>query len=163
MWDLAGDKPALRVQEENVIGVDFSPDGRRMILANLDGTLNLYATDTGVRTKHLAASDLKESGGGPAFHPKEPYVAIASYGSQLLQVRDLRNGAVTFSQTPYPWGCSGCVWSPDGRTLAVSANNMDYVQLYAFDPTNGSLHFTRVLKAQATGTGGMEVALAQDC
>jgi WD40 repeat protein/Tfp pilus assembly protein PilF len=155
LWDLTGPKPVLRLNKRPTNEpCDFSVDGRLLAIGFRNGSIGVYATDTGKPQHDLAAHGITYSP-APALHPTEPVVAICSYFSRLLEIRDLQTGAVQVSLT-LPWRRSArCAWSPDGRTLAVSAGEVDgggdQAQLYAFDPAARSLRLTRVLRGQSNG------------
>jgi WD40 repeat protein len=89
------------------------------------------------------------------MHPFQPLVAAVSYSSPLLQVRDLKNGAVLLATT-LPWpGSAECAWSPDGRLLAITEGDAGRIQLYTFEAVPLTLRFTRTL--QGAGTGGTRI------
>jgi hypothetical protein len=147
LWDLAAPKPVLRIDLEHVSRWDCRPDGRLFALSHHDGSVAVYAPDTGMCKHRLAPSPLENL----CLHPTEPVVAACSYSSPLVEVRDLRTGTVLVSLT-LPWPRSGsCAWSPDGRTLAVSHGDSSLVRLYAFDPAHPDVQLTRVLRGNATG------------
>jgi serine/threonine protein kinase/WD40 repeat protein len=154
LWDLGGPEPVPRLVERGVHGPKgspFRPDGRLLLLDFHDGSMRVYATDTGSCKYRLApkgiAGDLEAQ-----LHPTDPIVAVCSYFSGLLQVRDLRTEAVLV-ESKLPWNHSGmCAWSPDGRTLGVSDGESSCrVALFAFDPAGPSLRLTRTLQGHEGG------------
>jgi serine/threonine protein kinase/WD40 repeat protein/tetratricopeptide (TPR) repeat protein len=152
LWNLAGPKPVRRLNLcPGTLDYHFRPDGKLFALGYRDGSLEVYATDSGDHRYRLAPAGITKNP-IPALHPTEPVVAICSYYRfPFFQLRDLQTGAVLVSPT-LPWRNSGmCAWSPDGRTLAVSAGEGDGCRLYAFDPAARSLRLTRVLRGQSTG------------
>jgi serine/threonine protein kinase/WD40 repeat protein len=155
LWDLGGPEPALRLDQRRPHpDWDFRADGRLLALGNPAGSFDVYATDTGKLQHRLDARDITRHP-MPCLHPTEPVVAVCSYFSPWLQVRDLHTGAVLFSHT-LPWrGSGGCAWSPDGRTLAVSDGDSGLVGLYAFDSAHSDLRWARDLRAE--GNGGTAV------
>jgi serine/threonine protein kinase/WD40 repeat protein len=149
LWDLADPEPVLRLDERHAVdGWSFRRDGRLLALGFGDGFVGVYATDTGKCRHYLAPNGItKDLSTCP--HPTEPFVAVCGYWSNLLQVRDLRTGAVLVAHN-LPWrGSYRCAWSPDGRTLAVSHGDGDAVHLYAFDSAPPGLRLTRTLRAPA--------------
>jgi WD40 repeat protein len=164
--DLARPEPILRLDQGRAENVsNFRADGRLIALGFRDGSIDVYATDTGKLQHHLAPEGITYHP-VPALHPSEPIVAACSYGSRLLQIRDLQTGAVRTSLT-LPWRRSGmCAWSPDGRTLAVSAGEVDgegdRSHLYAFDASAQSLRLTHVLRGQSNGGTALEFNPAGD-
>jgi serine/threonine protein kinase/tetratricopeptide (TPR) repeat protein/WD40 repeat protein len=152
LWDLAGPDPVRRLNPRpGDTDWNFRADGKLFALGNHDGSLKVYATDTGDCRYRLPARSITKNP-IPALHPTEPVVAICSYYRfPFFQIRDVRTGAVQVSQT-LPWRNSGmCAWSPDGRTLAVAEGEGGRCHLYAFDPAARSLRLTRVLRGQSTG------------
>jgi tetratricopeptide (TPR) repeat protein/WD40 repeat protein len=144
LWDLAGPEPVRRIDQQHAHHWwGFGRDGRLFALAYRDRSVRAYATDTGVCRYRLTPSALSDL----SLHPTEPVVATFSYFSPLVQVRDLRTGAVLVSLS-LPWRGSGmCAWSPDGRTLAVpDGDNSGLIHLYTFDPLARSLRLTRALR-----------------
>jgi WD40 repeat protein/tetratricopeptide (TPR) repeat protein len=155
LWDLSGDRPVLRREQLKVGGGwHFRPDGQLFASFQGDGSLDVFSTATGARAYHLGPG--KVTGfPGPALHPTQPLVAVGSYLSPLLEVRDLRTGASIVSLT-LPWQRSGmCAWSPDGLRLAVSSGGSGKIRLYAFDPAAPSLRPIRML--EAPGSGGTAI------
>jgi WD40 repeat protein/Tfp pilus assembly protein PilF len=162
LWDLAGAVPALRFdQRDPVNSWSFSPDGRLVVLGHRDGSLAVYTT-SGVCKHRLAAKDIITRLNSPSLHPSEPIVAVSSYLSPWVHIRDLRTGAVLVALKPWlpprprgANGSAGCTWSPDGRTLAVSEGDGGRVKLYAYDPAPPGLRLTRTL--EGPGNGGTAV------
>jgi serine/threonine protein kinase/WD40 repeat protein len=156
LWDLTGPAPVRRIpdQRDAEFQCSFSGDGRLFAVGYKDGSIDVYATNTGKLLHHLIARDIAPYP-FPALHPTEPVVAVCWYSSRLLQIRDLETGAVRVS-LELPWqNSSMCVWSPDGRTLAVSAGETDggdRTLLYAFDAAARTLSPTpHLLRGESNG------------
>jgi serine/threonine protein kinase/WD40 repeat protein len=150
LWDLNTPEPVCRLEQQHVHALDFRPDGRLIAVSSSNGSISVYQTDTGNRRHFLEPKGITLNA-SPFLHPTEPIVAICSYWSNMLQVRDLHNGGVLVSLT-LPWrGSWVCPWSPDGRTLAVSEGDGGRVHLYAFDLAAPSLRLTRALQAHTGG------------
>ena len=64
-----------------------------------------------------------------ALHPTEPLVAVASYFSKIVQVRDLRTGAVVKALTMDQGGYF-VAWHPQGHTLAVSETGTGEIRFF---------------------------------
>jgi serine/threonine protein kinase/WD40 repeat protein/Tfp pilus assembly protein PilF len=64
-----------------------------------------------------------------ALHPTEPLLAVCSYFSLVVQVRDVRTGKVVAS-LPQSTRVSTVAWHPDGRTLAVGYAESHQIRLY---------------------------------
>jgi serine/threonine protein kinase len=102
LWALNGSEPVLRFDEKRAVDrVNFRPDGRLMALGHPDGWISVYETDTGNRRNFLAPDAISRYP-HPALHPIEHVVAICSYWSNMLQVRDLESGNVLAS-LQLPW------------------------------------------------------------
>jgi WD40 repeat protein len=160
LWDLAGAEPIRRLGTDDVYWVDFRPDGKLIALSHRNGSVSVYATDTGVCQHRLEAKGITKCLTAQ-LHPTEPVVACCSYFSRTLQIRNLESGAVLFSLT-LPWTAGGtgrCAWSPDGRTLAVPDGNGGPIHLYRFDVVARSLHLTRAVSEPPSNCGGLAVRL----
>ena len=150
LWDLTSSKPVLRVDQPRAGWQSFRPDGRLLVVVYTDGSWSVFETDTGKRRHRLAANGITD-GPLPFLHPTEPVAVVSSFSSRLLQLRDLRTGAVLKSLT-LPWRIQMCVWSPDGRMLAASPlDGGGSAQLYAFDPATGNLRLSHALQPLASG------------
>jgi WD40 repeat protein len=159
LWDL-GDpaKPARRLDLGNVCHWDFRPDGRLLGIACLDGSIGIYEVARGVRTHRLAPGEIVPRL-TVQLHPTKPFVATSSYFvHRLVQVRDLRTGAVVASALcPWPGGNGAAAWSPDGRTLTVPQGDGGKIQQYAFDPAAPALPPIRTIEGLSP-RGGMVIA-----
>jgi serine/threonine protein kinase/WD40 repeat protein len=163
LWDLAGPEPVVRVDERRMgkgatDDWDVSPDGRQLVLRHPDGSVGVYATDTGACTHRLPPDRVAGWLNIIRFHPTQSIVATCSSGSRQAQVRDLMSGAVLGSLT-LPWsGCGICAWSPDGRMLAIPDRDQSgRIQLIAFDATSASHRLTLYGVLQGPETGGAAV------
>jgi WD40 repeat protein len=163
LWDLAGEEPMRRLGTDDVHWVDFRSDGKLVAMSHRNGSISVYATDTGV-CRHRLEPNVITRDLYIQLHPTEPVVACCSYFSRTLQVRNLESGAVIVSLT-LPWtagGSGGCAWSPDGGTLAVPDGNGGPIHLYRFDVVARSLQLTRALPAQGNGGLGVQFNPAGD-
>jgi serine/threonine protein kinase/WD40 repeat protein len=159
LWDLSGPDPIKRLDRRPRSGGGrFGQDGRSFVWNYDDGSLEVFAADTGERRHHLAPGAITKNLCS-VLHPTEPIVANLSDNYKMIEVRDLRSGAVLASVT-LPWRCGGWgAWSPDGRMLAVSRYCSGLVHLYAFDSSAPSLRLIRAL--EAPGNGGTSVQFNQ--
>jgi len=161
LWDLSGSDPVRRLEKVGVCCASFSKDGRLVLLAFRDGSISVFATDTAAPKYRLKPS------GFTAFHsafvhPTEAIVATCSYDSNLMEVRDLRNGAVVVHMR-LPWGRSGmCAWSPDGHMLAVSDGDSGLVHLYAYDRTGPKLRLIQKFNGPDS-SGGTTIQFSPSC
>jgi serine/threonine protein kinase/WD40 repeat protein len=147
LWDVSGSQPNLRFAERSVYSWHFHPDGGLLGLVCRDGGIGIYDTATGSRLHRLAPTEAFHDL-WVKLHPTAPLVAACSYFHRVVQVRELRSGAVVASALP-PWlgGNGHCAWSPDGRTLLVSQGDGGKIQQYAFDPTAPALRATRTFQS----------------
>jgi WD40 repeat protein len=155
LWDVAGPEPVRRCEVADCDRRwhwDFRARDWLMAVSHRDGSVDIYATDTGRLQDHLEARGIAR-GARPRLHPTAPVVTVCSYYSPLLQVRELGTGAALLS-LKLPWeGTADCAWSPGGRMLAVSDGNEGLIHLYAFDPAAPSLCLRRVLHAPENSGG----------
>jgi serine/threonine protein kinase/WD40 repeat protein len=144
VWDLSGPKPVLRLQGRLRAdgSLHFRADGRLLTLSRPDGSLWVYDVARG-RCLHRLKPQRIVRGLRAVLHPSAPFVAVCSYFSHELQIRDLRTGAVVARVTPFRGGIFGVAWSPDGRTLTVPAADAPTIQQFAFDPAAPALRFVR--------------------
>ncbi len=116
VWQLDGPAPRQILSEPKGCWVDFQ--GSQLVgVAYKDGSIGLFGLPSARELGRLRADTITHAI-GIALHPIEPLVAAASYGDQVVQVRDTRTGKVLASkpQTHRPLSLA---WHPDGRTLAV--------------------------------------------
>src|SRR5207237_761508 len=108
------------------------------------GAISLYDLHTGRLVKRLAPDALTREV-VIALHPTEPLVAVASYFTKVVQVRDLRTEKVIKSLDMQASGFH-VAWHPEGHTLAVS----DGENIRLFDRTT----FQHQRSFGSAGTGG---------
>jgi tetratricopeptide (TPR) repeat protein/serine/threonine protein kinase/WD40 repeat protein len=145
LWDLSvPEKPVSRLQVDNVGHTNFNANGSRLAVSHQDGAISVFDVATGRRTHRLPPGDIVV-GQDLRLHPTEPFVATFSYFVlRLVQIRDLRTGAVVASALcPWPSGIGHAAWSPDGRTLTVPAGDGGKIQQFAFDPAAPNLRPVR--------------------
>jgi serine/threonine protein kinase/WD40 repeat protein len=149
LWDVSGDKPALRFEERGITSWRFHPKGHLLAVAHRDGPISVYDATSGTRLHRLEAKEVVQRS-ALLFHPTMPFLATTSYWSCNVFVYDLRTGAVVASAMT-PWRNSWGAWSPDGRTLTVPPGDQGQIQQYAFDPEAPALRLMRALPAPQTG------------
>jgi serine/threonine protein kinase/WD40 repeat protein/Flp pilus assembly protein TadD len=130
VWQLDGPKPRLLFQESTVSYwcIDFRQDSEQVAFAHTDGAISVYDLATGRRRHHLAPRGIVQEV-VTALHPTEPVIAVGSYFSKVVQLRDVRTGAVR-AALPHPYSASGVAWHPAGLMLAASCGDDTDIQLY---------------------------------
>jgi WD40 repeat protein len=142
LWKLDGAKPQVLLTEKEVWWVDFHPDGQQVAFSHTGGAITLYHLTTGRRIRLGPDALTREV--ILALHPTKPLVAVSSYFAQVVQVRDLRTGAVVKS-LDIRWNGSHVAWHPKGHSLAVS----DGDKIHLFDAAT----FRRLRTFGSTGRG----------
>jgi eukaryotic-like serine/threonine-protein kinase len=138
LWKL-DEGPARRIlSEKSVQFVDFHRDGQQVALAYNDGAIGLFELPGGRQLSRLAP-DTAAREVVIALHPTEPLLAVCSYFSLVVQLRDVRTGKVVAS-LPQSTRVSAVAWHPDGRTLAVGYAESHQIRLY--DRTTGQAYRT---------------------
>ena len=119
LWHLGSPKPALRLSLETANGFVFGPDGESLVVSNHDGSVEIFDITTGECRKRFGPNSALPTQ-SLAQHPSAPYLAICSYHSRFLFLRDLKSGDVidTFA-LPWPksmmcrlepgWPHPGCI------------------------------------------------------
>jgi serine/threonine protein kinase/WD40 repeat protein/Flp pilus assembly protein TadD len=129
VWELGGAGARLVLDEpEDVFWIDFHPKQPRVAFSHLNGRVTVWDLPAGRKFADLPADTLVRA---PviALHPTEPLVAITSYYSRTVQVRDLRTRAVVKS-LELPGGGYHVAWHPAGHTLAATEGDGSNVHLF---------------------------------
>ncbi|MBI3865187.1 MAG: protein kinase, partial [Planctomycetia bacterium] len=130
VWNLETGQLVLRPAETmHHSACDFSPDGRQLALGTTGGEIVLYDLSTGEITRRLTGKPLAHT---LRFHPTQPWLAISSLPSAVVEVCAIDGGAVLFS-LPHPAGVRGVAWRGDGRFLAAACANY-HVYVWNADP-----------------------------
>jgi serine/threonine protein kinase/WD40 repeat protein/Tfp pilus assembly protein PilF len=122
VWRLDGARPTVVRAEKNVSGaaysVDFHPTRPEAAFAHADGTITLYDLAAGREVSSLPPNGLTREV-AVTLHPTEPLIAVTSYFSRVVQVRDVRTGELLKSlELPRTGGF--VAWHPAGHALAAS-------------------------------------------
>ncbi len=144
------DRPVERLRlPKGVHSRDFLPDGTRLVVAHLDGSLNVYELPGGRRLKSWGLGAFRTE---PRLriHPTEPYVVVTDYFVRHFELRHLETGQALEIRPPWDdAGCYDCDWSADGRLLAVPKSGGSIAR-YGFRPEGPTL---RPLKTLDNGVG----------
>jgi WD40 repeat protein/Tfp pilus assembly protein PilF len=145
LWQLDGDRPKVRFTDDKVFRVVFHPSGKQLAFSHVGGAISLYDLATGRLVNRLPPDALTREV-VIALHPTEPLVAVASYFSKVLQIRDLRTAAVVKSLELEANG-HYVAWHPAGHTLAAT----DGLHIWTFDRAT----YQRRLRFGPTGGGAV--------
>ena len=103
-----------------VFGVDWSPDGKRIASASLDGTVQVWDAMTG---KHVL---IYRGHNGPVFSvrwsPNGQYIASAGY-DHTVQIWDAATGKTLLVYRGHTALVSTASWSPDGQLIASGGDD----------------------------------------
>jgi serine/threonine protein kinase/WD40 repeat protein len=134
--------------EPNVRSVDYHPTGRQVGLGYNDGAIAVFDVPSGSLSGPPLAPDTLTQEISIALHPTAPLVAVSSYFSRVVQIRDLRTGDVV-AALPQAVGATQTAWHPDGQTLAVGYGDSKEIKLY--DRTTYAVY--RTMLGVQGGTG----------
>jgi WD40 repeat protein len=126
LWRLEG-RPAKVLLDENLLGLDFSPDGREFVARYPDGTIRICESLT-TRERARFPCTLAREETKLRWNPRRPEVAIRQ--AEGWQVLSLRDGKVILQGTCVSSGY--CEWSPDGSILSLpddSRHTISFVEV----------------------------------
>ena len=133
---------ALWETERGVISaLDFSPNGKRLVVGNLDGTIKIWDVQRGVcitkiqrRARQYENGALEVWAGNVVFSTDNQYIAAARNGEGIVDLWAVETGKLRATLSPDPEIITGLIrvvprplcFSSDGQLLAcVSAINTD--------------------------------------
>src|SRR5262249_32228634 len=108
----------LRGHSKDVLGVAFSPDGKRLASSSVDGTVRVWNATTGQES-----FTLKRPGHfawGVAFSPTGKQLASA-WGDGTVRVWDAATGQEVLNLKGHKGEVTSVAFSPDGKRLASAA------------------------------------------
>src|SRR5262249_26851961 len=123
MWDFRASPPhsTIRVLEEGVVRVAFSPNGLRLAVAGRGGALRLWdAGATGQESRVFRGHGGRLGSRGVAFTPDGGQFLILPSGLESPHEMPYLCDGVSGQKVPSQGGGKGPVaYSPDGRWLAA--------------------------------------------
>ena len=121
VWDLARREVMLgiRPEHEEVQSLEFSPDGRALVVVNSTRSIQLYELPSGTLLK-------SESPGvqwlRTRFRPDGKVLAIASEALTAARLVDIETGTM-LGELPHPRVVHALSWSPNGEFLATGCSD----------------------------------------
>lgn len=110
----------------------FSTDGRLLVSASADNTARLWNVETG---QQLLSITLKERGAAVAFSPDGKHIAVATQPTYstppqpIVGLYDVQSGKLVRDFPRRKSNVSDLAFSPDGRLLAISSENLSSAQI----------------------------------
>jgi WD40 repeat protein/Tfp pilus assembly protein PilF len=129
VWQLDGAGARALLDEADVLCVDFHPTRPLVAFALGDGSITLRELPAGRSVSRLPPDGAMTRDVFFALHPTEPLVAVTSYFSRAVHIRDLRTGELVKS-LDLPHNGYHVAWHPAGHTLAASDGDGSAIHLF---------------------------------
>ena len=122
-WDAAtGEKlRTFRMQDQSVVSVEYSPDGRQIAMGCGEGMIKIVDTETEKETILIEGEGWDRSLVlSLAFSPDGKRLISGGY-DRMVRVWDTNTGKELTTLTGHPAGINHVVFSPDGQRIASTA------------------------------------------
>ncbi|GAA0247176.1 hypothetical protein GCM10010492_53500 [Saccharothrix mutabilis subsp. mutabilis] len=125
LWDLDTGTPTRRAGHTGqVLGIAFSPDGRRIATAGVDRSVLIWDSATGAVLKTLTGHAAAVN--GVQFSPDGRLLATASH-DQTVKLWDPATGTPLATLTGHTGWIRTAKFSPDGHTLATAGHDQTVI------------------------------------
>jgi WD40 repeat protein/tRNA A-37 threonylcarbamoyl transferase component Bud32/TPR repeat protein len=111
---------AVRGHKDWVTSAVFSPDGRRMLTASVDGTARIWDTQTGYEIRRFTASGSAIF--SAAFSPDGARV-ITAHIDRLARIWDAADGRLLLTLKGHTGTLIRAAYSPDGRRVVTASSD----------------------------------------
>ncbi|HEV7893284.1 MAG TPA: hypothetical protein VGP08_21890 [Pyrinomonadaceae bacterium] len=113
-------KAVMRGHEQSVVGVNFSPDGNKIVTASADGTARVWNASTGERVSLLRDPEGKVN--SAAFGPKDDRLIVTTSG-RTARIWSIYPPATLHVLAGHKGDVTGAQFSPDGRLVVTSSDD----------------------------------------
>ncbi len=120
----------LRGHTDQVRTAHFSPNGKMLATASLDGTVRLWDMETGRAIRTLPVGD--ERCTGVAFRPDSKQIATGCHDG-TVKVWEAATGNILEDFDGFKDNFASVAWSPDGKVLAAGGGDKS-VHLWSWEP-----------------------------
>jgi WD40 repeat protein len=130
MWDVERrrEETTFEIHEDRVWGLEFTPNGERIVTASEDRTVRAFPVRGGTKAR-ARKENVGHTPGTIVFSPDRRVLLLLDFSQQAVTLWDVPKGAIggSFplgSPAPSPvLGSQACAFSPDGSRLAVATSH----------------------------------------